>query len=256
MTGEASDDGPREAVAAPSPPPPVIPAKAGIHGGKGRVFGRIPSTDGFPRPHGNRNRDTNMDSRFRGNDEGRAPTAPGGPSARGGYAKGFVTRSFAEPAPSPSFPRSGRGQAPRKRESMAGKDGSLSVSPRPTASLVPTETGIGIRIWIPAFAGMTKGGRDDGPGKAVGSRRIRQGFRHTLFHGDDGSIPRRLSGGGACRLRPAYDNGMNAVMVAQIIRSARDRLAVGPRAQGGGGKSASLRREPAVTAGFGVDRRG
>ncbi len=66
MTGEACDDGPRGAVAAP---PLVIPAKAGIQGGKGRAFGVRPEpTSQALRPHGNRNRDTNMDSRFRGND--------------------------------------------------------------------------------------------------------------------------------------------------------------------------------------------
>ncbi len=66
------------------------------------------------RPHGSRNRDANMDSRFRGND-GR-----GGVSASSRWPSLARHRSLP-----PSFPR--------KRESRAGKDGSLASSqaPRP-----------------------------------------------------------------------------------------------------------------------------
>ncbi len=102
MTREARDDGPREAVAAP--PPLVIPAKAGIQGGKGRVFGRIRLDRRLP--SGRRHRPLVSTEAgngiriwipaFAGMTRGDPGTlAPGRPSARGGYAKGFFTRSKA-----------------------------------------------------------------------------------------------------------------------------------------------------------------
>ncbi len=67
--------------------------------------------------------------------------------------------------PLPSFPR--------KRESRAGKDGSLASASSRHRPFVPTEAGSGTRIWIPAFAGMTERGayppRADGPPGAVGA---------------------------------------------------------------------------------------
>ncbi len=84
-------------------------------------------------------------------------TVRGRPSARGGYADDS------------SFPRSSRGglrerpppSFPRKRESRAGKDGALaSASSRRHRPFGPMEARSGIRIWIPAFAGMTEGGPD------------------------------------------------------------------------------------------------
>ncbi len=132
-----ADGLPRTVVTAPS----VIPAKAGIQGGEGRGLGvRLGPTSQALRPHGSRNRDTNMDSRFRGND------------GRGGRIRLESVVSLGPLSQPPS-------SFPRKRESRAGKDGSLaSASSRRHRPLVPTEAGSGIRIWIPAFAGMTKGG--------------------------------------------------------------------------------------------------
>ena len=121
------------------------PAKAGIQGGKGRVLRRIRLDRRLPpgrrhRPHGGRKRDTGMDSRFRGNDEGggAGTLAPGRPSARGGYAKGFVTRSFAEMTGLVLT------AAPRIRHSRESgnpgreRTGLWAYPPRPTASPGPS----------------------------------------------------------------------------------------------------------------------
>ncbi len=163
-------------------PPLVIPAKAGIHGGKGRVLGvRLGPTSQAPRPHGSRDRDTNMDSRFRGND-GR-----GGVSASSRWPPSDRRRTPLVPTEAgigiriwiPAFAgmTEGRGVSASSRWSPSDRRHSPLVIPakagiqgrqgrglgrtssRRHRPFVPTEAGIEIRTWIPAFAGMTEGGR-------------------------------------------------------------------------------------------------
>ncbi len=115
--------------------PPVGPgagsAKAGIHGGKGRVLGvRLEPTAQALRPHGNKNRDTNMDSRFRGNDEG------GG--GRDGLPRAVVTGL---PRHSPAFAGAG--------STRPGISRAQSAKPTPTRTFRDFFTRF--------FAGMTRG---------------------------------------------------------------------------------------------------
>ncbi len=118
------------------------------------------------------------------------------PSARSlSRESGGMTREARDDGPREAVaappPRHSRESGNPGRE----RTGLWAYPPRPTASLGPTSqaprphgnrnrnTNMDSR-----FRGNDGGGggpRDTGPGKAIGSRRIRQGFLHTLFRGND-----------------------------------------------------------------------